>query len=1419
VTNSCREEKEKPRDGEDSTRKYFLSFNLFSIKCRTVTGRGFQMVILCSAVLLVLTLNNGLLQKGEVERVDQSVLLVNEGAGKPESLSFESPLKGRTEDVRPDLILAALNNDELLHEAESQEKKGRYFFATAREIDLAPHSAGRWEADGERMLWDVSLRSENALSLNLGFSEFYLPPDSALTISDPSGKSQPVTFTNDDNDVHGELWTPLFASDSLRLVLNVPGQLASGVRLRIAKVNHGFRPPTRRKNGKAIGNSSSGSCNIDVVCNAENDPAFGPLVELYLDQIRSVAAYTLGGIETCSGALINNVRNNLTPFFLTANHCEISSANAASVVVYWNFENAVCRTPGSSSSGGNGNGPITEFNSGSIFRASRAASDFCLIELDDPVDPAFSPYYSGWDHSGNNPVSAVGIHHPGVSEKRISFESDATTTTNYYGDSPTPGGTHVRVSDWDFGTTEGGSSGSPLFDDRGRIIGQLHGGDAACGNDLADWYGRLSRSWADGSDSASRLSDWLDPDQSGAERIDGINSDEILTVAGGSVTESNQGAVSFEAIVTLNTATDETVSVTLKTQDGTATAAGNDFLPVDTRLVFVPGETSKSVMVMIHGDLDPEENETFSLVLEDAVNAAASGQPGVVAILNDDFILPEINSSLSAVASASSSFEYRISALNTPTDFAISNAPAGMMIDGVTGVLTWSPGAEGGFTVEITATNPAGSDTETLAINVLPNLLVQAVDLPTIINLSNSSPGWFLQTTTTRDGVDAAQADYVGDGGVAAFSLELDGPDRLTFQAKVSSEADYDFLTVELDGVERISLSGEVDWSEHFVNIPVGRHTVAFQYGKDGSASEGDDSAWVDQFSLASETGKPIIVSSLDLRIDTGSPFSYVIDSIDPGASFLVSGLPSGLTFDGDKTISGFLVNQGSYSFTIISSANGESDSETVRITVANPVGPSVEVTNFTWIREGSANWYGQTVINHDGFDAAQSGEIDDGEMTSMSVRVTGPDRMTFWWKVSSEEGFDGLAFEIDGSEVPGVTQISGERDWAYVSVRIPSGSHLLSWIYSKDPSSESGSDAGWVDDIRFASGSRPLVWTSSHHEVIVDREVRIPLEFVNADNYSFESLPPWLDYDEELQALVGIPPGVGEFAIMVVASNPQGDITLPIMISAAVPNGALALAIERPELVVSTSGARDWLVDRPVGATGGSAARSGNIDDSEASSMVVYVQGPGTLTFRWTVSSEEDFDFLKVAVNGALRDMISGEVGWEEVTIDLAPGLNQVSWIYEKDSSSSEGGDLGRVDGISLGGYARFLSGNQLDHFSSDPGDDVDGDGNTLLHEYAFLGSPSVWDAGNTLTLGRVPGSPDGLEMTFSGLNPGEGIDYRLEASPDLTGSSWEEAEIVPDVSGVAGGFRYRYSTVPAPVNQRSLFYRVRAGFEALNN
>jgi hypothetical protein len=400
------------------------------------------------------------------------------------------------------VAMPALDNAVLL--AEEIQRAGPGVaprFAQPIPVSLTPANSGTWETlpDGSR-LWRLRIQSPDAVSLNLGFAVYFMPPGGRLLLYKPDLAVVRGPFTAADNELHGQLWTPIIAGDEVVMEVVLPAAAQSQLRLELGSVNHGFR-----EFGKAL---LSGSCNVDVVCAAADGL---PQVDAWRDQIRAVAAISTGGGVFCSGYLVNNTANDRRPYFITAYHCGITEWEAPSLVVYWNYQNSSCRQPGSPASGGSGDGALSQFSTGSTLRASYAASDVTLVELDDPIDAAFDVYWAGWDARPIDPISAAGIHHPNGEEKRISFESDPLATASYLGNTSPGDGTHLRVDDWDLGTTEPGSSGSPLFSQEGRVVGQLHGGYAACGNDEPDWYGRFAISWSGGGAPQTRLREWLDP--------------------------------------------------------------------------------------------------------------------------------------------------------------------------------------------------------------------------------------------------------------------------------------------------------------------------------------------------------------------------------------------------------------------------------------------------------------------------------------------------------------------------------------------------------------------------------------------------------------------------------------------------------------------------------------------------------------------------------------------------------------------------------------------------------------------------------------------------------------------------------------------------------------------------------------------
>ena len=385
-------------------------------------------------------------------------------------------------------------------------------FAETIDVALRPETHGSWEqlADG-REVWRLRIQSPGAHSLNLGFSAYTMPVGGSLILYQSKGKEVIGPFTPADNEEHAELWTPILPGDDLIVEVQLAAGTRPALNLEIKTINHDF-----------LGFSllMSGSCNLDVVCGTED--GWG-IVDQYRDIIQSVAVIGLNGNTFCTGFLVNNTRQDCRPFFMTANHCGINAGNSPSLVVYWNYLNSVCRQPGSPASGGPGDGTLTDFNTGSLFRASHAPSDMTLVELDDPVSPTANAFFAGWS-AINTPAqdTIICIHHPSTDEKRISFEFDGTYVGNWgSGSTPVPNGTHLVVADWDIGTTEGGSSGSPLFNSRKQVIGQLHGGAASCNNNSFDSYGWMHTSWEGGGSPQNRLKDWLDPDNSGQLELDG----------------------------------------------------------------------------------------------------------------------------------------------------------------------------------------------------------------------------------------------------------------------------------------------------------------------------------------------------------------------------------------------------------------------------------------------------------------------------------------------------------------------------------------------------------------------------------------------------------------------------------------------------------------------------------------------------------------------------------------------------------------------------------------------------------------------------------------------------------------------------------------------------------------------------------
>ncbi|MEM7193406.1 MAG: PPC domain-containing protein [Pseudomonadota bacterium] len=373
-------------------------------------------------------------------------------------------------------------------------------FAVTEETSLAPHTHGAWTDVSDGRIWRLRIVGPGSTDLNLGFTDFFLPKGATLHVYDPVSGYFQGPYTADQNQSYRQLWTPVIPGNETVVEVFVPTSELGLLELELGQVGKGFLDVFNQGLSSL---QKQGSCNIDVAC---------PLGDGWRDEIRSVAVYGLNGSTFCTGTLINNVTQDFTPYFLTADHCNISSQNAPSVVVYWNFESPNC--------GDLDNGSLSQSTSGATLRAQNTDNDMSLLELSEQPNTLYNVYYAGWDASALSPTSSIAIHHPNTDEKAISFNDDALTTTDScILFSQTISDTHWNVDNWEQGTTEPGSSGSGLFDPATqRLIGYLSGGSASCLNTAGnDCYGKFSVGWSNG------LSTWLDPNNTGTLFVDGAN--------------------------------------------------------------------------------------------------------------------------------------------------------------------------------------------------------------------------------------------------------------------------------------------------------------------------------------------------------------------------------------------------------------------------------------------------------------------------------------------------------------------------------------------------------------------------------------------------------------------------------------------------------------------------------------------------------------------------------------------------------------------------------------------------------------------------------------------------------------------------------------------------------------------------------
>lgn len=392
------------------------------------------------------------------------------------------------------------------------------------QVNLNLSNSGTWfDLPSGDKLWRLKLKVPNALAVSAYFDKFMIPQGGKLYVYSPGYEEVQKVHTSDNNSESGYYATDYVHGEVIILEYIEPYNMSGIGQISLNGLNGFYTMITPLRENTVLNDDRSGTCQVDVSCSEGNN--WRPEI----DGVVRITVLSGGDTGFCSGSLVNNTAEDCTPYVLSAHHCatdannvNASTAEFAQWVFRFNYQRSSC-------------GPSLIFGSYSKVGCTKIAnstnnggilgSDYLLIELSELLDENQTPYFNGWDATGAGSSSGVAIHHPAGDEKKISTYDEALTSSNW---STSPNGSHWRIK-WiatpnGHGISEGGSSGSPIFNSDQLIVGQLSGGMSECadvnpnGQTLPDLYGKMSYNWS-GNGNVQLIGSHLDPLGNGATKI------------------------------------------------------------------------------------------------------------------------------------------------------------------------------------------------------------------------------------------------------------------------------------------------------------------------------------------------------------------------------------------------------------------------------------------------------------------------------------------------------------------------------------------------------------------------------------------------------------------------------------------------------------------------------------------------------------------------------------------------------------------------------------------------------------------------------------------------------------------------------------------------------------------------------------
>ena len=431
--------------------------------------------------------------------------------------------------LAPDFNPRDLLSQETWREGEPQLKPYSVGQVIPCDIDFAT-AAERIGSVAETDIYRLEIEMEQMpVGLNLYYSDFFIPQGGRLYIYTPGGKQLLGAYTYETHPQHGAFASEPLSGSKLILDYEAPRGVALPS-IQISGVGYFYRSVMQARHQLEQEDASDPArnnfCQLNVNC---------PEGDAWQEQKSSSVIYMPlsadGKITWCSGNLVNNVKGDFKPYILTAAHCSgedlssnliegefhgkfgIDQKTMDQWVFGFHFEKPRCNNSDYAQ-------PAKTLVGAYIrtYTSLYGYSDGMLLELQNDIPLDYRVYYSGWNATEQTWQSGAGIHHPAGDVAKLALYDKELAIDSWRGGGDKD---HYTLK-FHTGNTEGGSSGSPLYNEKGEQVATLTGGDKTpCSQD--GFYGRLSshfNKYADRGD-LYHMDMFLDPDKTGALKVAG----------------------------------------------------------------------------------------------------------------------------------------------------------------------------------------------------------------------------------------------------------------------------------------------------------------------------------------------------------------------------------------------------------------------------------------------------------------------------------------------------------------------------------------------------------------------------------------------------------------------------------------------------------------------------------------------------------------------------------------------------------------------------------------------------------------------------------------------------------------------------------------------------------------------------------